>query len=172
MLGSPSVSKQYLGYCSPVSGCTRRASQKVDESWVLMRGQQDYIPKPSFHPLPAHYAAVNPFLKSLTCHWCLRGFRLVMLSDFSRNRRQERGIAGSKLALSYQKSPPYCGRKKTCCYFSPAWPLLPPRALCPRSAAPQGLRSALAPEHPYSSSTPSLFPLDCKPSTPSCFLER
>lgn len=165
MLGSPSVSKQYLGYCSPVSGRTRRASQKMDESWVLMRGQQNDIPKPSFHPLLAHYAAVNPFLKSLTCRWCLLGFRLVVLSDFSRNRRKQQSIAGSKFALFYQKNPPYSGRKKTCWCFSPAWPLLPPRVLCPRSTAPHGLRSALAPEHPHSSSTPSSFPLDWKPST-------
>lgn len=112
MLGSPSVSKQYLGYYSAVSGCSRGVGQKADESWVLMRGRQNYIPKPSFHPLPARCAAVNPFLQSLTCCWRLLGFRVVILSYFSRNRRKQHKIAGSQFALFCQKSPPYSGKKK------------------------------------------------------------
>lgn len=112
MLGSPSVSKRYLGYCSPVSGRTTRAGQKTDESWVVMRGWQNYIPEPSFHPLPARYAAVNPFLKSLTCRWCLLGFRVVTPSYFSRNSRKQQRIAGLQFVLFYQKNPPYSGRKK------------------------------------------------------------
>lgn len=129
MLGSPSVSKQYLGYCSPVSGRTRRAGQKTDELWVLMRRRQNYIPKPSFHPLLAHYAAVNPFLKSLTCRWCLLGFRVVTPSYFSRNRRKWQRIAGSQFALFYQKNPLYSGRKKICwCLI----PFLPPRGPLPQ----------------------------------------
>lgn len=63
MLGSPSVSKLYLGYCSSVSRRTRKAGQEMVELWVLMRGRQNYILKPSFHSFPARYAAVNLFLK-------------------------------------------------------------------------------------------------------------
>lgn len=77
-----------------------------------MRGRQNYIPKPSFHPLPARCAAVNPFLQSLTCCWRLLGFRVVILSYFSRNRRKQHKIAGSQFALFCQKSPPYSGKKK------------------------------------------------------------
>lgn len=95
MLGSPSVSKQYLGYCSPVSRHTRKAGQKMAESWVPMRGRQNYILKPSFHPLPACYTAMNPFLKSLTCLWPLLGCSVVTLSYFSRNRGKEQRIAGT-----------------------------------------------------------------------------
>lgn len=114
MLGIPSVSKQYLGYCYPVSGHTRKAGQKMDESWVLLRRRQNYIPKPSFHPLPVHYAAMHPFLKSLTCCWHLLCFRVVTLSHFSRNRRKEERIGGSQFALFYKKKPhpPYSNRKK------------------------------------------------------------
>lgn len=171
MLGSPSVSKQYLGYYSAVSGCSRGVGQKADESWVLMRGRQNYIPKPSFHPLAAHYAAVNPFLQSLTCRWRLLGFRVVILSYFSRNRRKQHKIAGSQFAFFCQKSPPYSGKKKICWFLPPSWPLLPPWALCPRSTVPWALWSALAPGHPHSSSAPSLLS-PWEPSHPLLLLER
>lgn len=168
MLGSPSVSKQYLGYCSPVSGCTRRAGQKTDESWVLMRGRQNYIPEPSFHPLPDHYAAVNPFLKSLTCRWRLLGFRIVTPSYFSRNRRKQQRIAGFQFALFYQKNPPYSGRKKNMLMLEPIMASAATLGPLPQESC---LRSALAPGHPHSSSASSLLPPARRPSPPLLLLE-
>lgn len=171
MLGSPSVSKRYLGYCSPVSGCSTRAGQKTDESWVLMRGWQNYIPKPSFHPLPARYAAVNPFLKSLTCRWCLLGFRVVTPSYFSRNSRKQQRIAGLQFVLFYQKNPPFSGRKKNLLMLEP----IVASAATPSSLSQElhtyGLWLALAPGHPHSSSAPFLLPPAWKTSLPLPFLE-
>lgn len=73
----------------------------MDELWVLFNRRQNYIPKPSFHPLQVDYAAMIPLLKSLTCCWHMLYFRVVTLSYFSGNRRKEETIGGSQFALFY-----------------------------------------------------------------------
>lgn len=73
-------------------------------------------------------AAVDPFLKSLTCCWHMLYFRVVTLSYFSRNRRKEERIGRSQFALFYWKnSPPYSSREKLLepimtSFFSPGVP--------------------------------------------------